>query len=114
LKLNADLVVLSACRMRAGEGVGSMARAFFYAGCKGVVCSLWSVDDEATADLMHATYRGLNEGLSTAESLPAGAVERQKGKLPPVQLKRLSGWPAPARRPSACCAPTRRTHRRRA
>src|SRR5476651_169818 len=46
LKLNADLVVLSACksgqgRLHQGEGVTGLVRAFLYAGSKGVVCSLW-------------------------------------------------------------------------
>ncbi len=62
LKLNADLVVLSACRtgqgrMHSGEGVSSISRVFFYAGCRGVVCSLWSVDDASfTSDLMKSMY----------------------------------------------------------
>ena len=42
LKLNADLVVLSACQTARGkrgrvEGVSSLGRAFLYAGCRGVV-----------------------------------------------------------------------------
>ena len=55
LRLNADLVVLSACRtgqgrLYSGEGVTGLARAFLYAGSRGVVSSLWSVDDRETAD----------------------------------------------------------------
>src|SRR5205807_9574569 len=51
LKLNADLVVLSACRsyqgrLYNGEGVVGLGRAFLYAGSKGVLCSLWSVADQ--------------------------------------------------------------------
>jgi CHAT domain-containing protein/tetratricopeptide (TPR) repeat protein len=45
LKLNADLVVLSACETGKGdlqpaEGVVGLSRAFLYAGSRGVVCSL--------------------------------------------------------------------------
>src|SRR5262249_10714871 len=46
LRLNADLVVLSACetgrgRLYDGEGVRGLARAFLHAGSRGGVCSLW-------------------------------------------------------------------------
>jgi CHAT domain-containing protein/tetratricopeptide (TPR) repeat protein len=76
LKLNADLVVLSACRtgqgrMHRGEGVTGLARAFLYAGSKGVVCSLWNVADKETADLMVDFYTRLHKGkgVSAAEAL---------------------------------------------
>ncbi len=74
LKLNADLVVLSACQtgkgdLRPGEGVVGLSRAFLYAGSRGVVCTLWSVDDERTADLMRAMYAGLKGGKPAAEAL---------------------------------------------
>lgn len=74
LKLNADLVVLSACksgqgRLHQGEGVTGLARAFLYAGSKGVVCSLWSVDDRETSNLMVDFYRHLQKGRPAAEAL---------------------------------------------
>jgi CHAT domain-containing protein/tetratricopeptide (TPR) repeat protein len=88
LKLNADLVVLSACetgkgvRSR-GEGVSGLARAFLYAGSKGVVCSLWSVDDERTAELMADLYRGLKGGWPTAEALRAAQLRMiAQGRAP--------------------------------
>jgi CHAT domain-containing protein len=81
LKLNADLVVLSACEtgkgdLKAGEGVIGLSRAFLYAGSRGVVCSLWQVDDERTAALMTALYGELKRGkVSSAEAL---ALARRK------------------------------------
>ena len=75
LKLNADLVVLSACEtgkgeLIASEGVVGLSRAFLYAGSRGVVCSLWQVDDERTAELMKALYTELKGGtVSSAEAL---------------------------------------------
>jgi CHAT domain-containing protein len=74
LKLNADLVVLSACEtgkgdLRPAEGVVGLSRAFVYAGSRGVVCSLWSVDDVRTANLMRALYGRLKEGKSSAGAL---------------------------------------------
>jgi CHAT domain-containing protein len=62
LKLNADLVVLSACQTALGrevhgEGLIGLTRAFMYAGAPRVVSSLWRVPDQATAELMRQFYR---------------------------------------------------------
>jgi CHAT domain-containing protein len=74
LDLNADLVVLSACesgrgRIFNGEGVKGLSSAFLIAGARGVVCSLWKVDDEETARFMEAFYRRLRAGDSPAVAL---------------------------------------------
>src|SRR5262249_30688363 len=79
LRLNADLAVLSACQTGQGqvfraEGVSGLARAFLFAGCRGVVCSLWRVDDEATSELMAGFYGGW-EGR-----LPAGGGPARGGR----------------------------------
>jgi CHAT domain-containing protein/Tfp pilus assembly protein PilF len=75
LDLPADLVVLSACQtalgrdMRGEEPMG-LTHAFLTAGASGVVVSLWSVEDRATAVLMERFYRGLLvDGLPPAEAL---------------------------------------------
>ncbi len=66
LQLAADLVVLSGCqtalgqRVR-GDGLLSLTRGFLYAGSSQVLVSLWSVDDEATAQLMAQLYHGMIE-----------------------------------------------------
>jgi CHAT domain-containing protein/tetratricopeptide (TPR) repeat protein len=81
LRLNADLVVLSACRTGLGhnvngEGILGITRAFMYAGSRGVVASLWKVNDEATAELMGHFYRAMfREGLPPSAALRA-AKER--------------------------------------
>ncbi len=54
LKLDADLVVLSACQTALGkdvkgEGLIGLTRGFMYAGAPRVIASLWKVKDEATA-----------------------------------------------------------------
>ena len=64
LQLDADLVVLSACRTAlgkevAGEGLVGLTRGFMYAGARSVVASLWDVSDAATATLMTRFYRRL-------------------------------------------------------
>jgi CHAT domain-containing protein/Flp pilus assembly protein TadD len=89
LQLNADLVVLSACetgkgRLYAGEGVTGLARAFLYAGSRGVVCSLWAVDDRETATFMAQLYSGLKDGKAAADALRAAKLEMIRDGKPPV------------------------------
>ena len=85
LKLNADMVVLSACesgrgRLHDGEGVRGLARAILHAGSRSVVCSLWKVEDRATADLMAAAYAEL--GAKQGRPVPvAEAVRTAKLRL---------------------------------
>ena len=74
LKLNADLVTLSACRTAVGklimgEGVVGLSRAFIYAGARSTVVSLWNVNDVATAELMKSFYQNLGRGMAKDEAL---------------------------------------------
>ena len=73
LRLNADLVTLSACEtglgeLSRGEGLIGLTRAFIYAGAPSVLVSLWSVD-ESTAALMKIFYQNLKDGMTKAEAL---------------------------------------------
>lgn len=63
-RLHARLVVLSACdsgtaTVLRGDELMGLTRAFLYAGARGVVVSLWPVDDDATVLLMDLFYREL-------------------------------------------------------
>jgi CHAT domain-containing protein/Tfp pilus assembly protein PilF len=84
LKLNADLVVLSACRTALGkeikgEGLVGLTRGFMYAGAARVVASMWDVKDEATAELMKRFYQGMfKERLRPAEALRAAQLSMWK------------------------------------
>ena len=74
LRLASDLVTLSSCRtakgrILPGEGVQGIAQAFFHAGTRSVVASLWDVNDRRTAELMERFYRHLAEGQPKAEAL---------------------------------------------
>ena len=74
LKLNADLVVLSACdtglgQYRDGEGILGLTRAFFYAGASSAIVSLWEVEDQSTALLMEKFYQRLKNGQDRAEAI---------------------------------------------
>ena len=61
LRLNADLVVLSACdtargAIHSGEGVIGMTWALFMAGCPSVIATQWKIASADAADLMIAFY----------------------------------------------------------
>jgi CHAT domain-containing protein/tetratricopeptide (TPR) repeat protein len=80
LDLNADLVVLSACRtalgaqMR-GEGLIGLSRGFMYAGAPRVLATLWDVRDNTTADFMKRFYEQmLKQNRSPAAALRAAQL----------------------------------------
>lgn len=83
LRMNADLVTLSACqtglgKLLAGEGVQSLTRAFFYAGAQSLVVSLWNVNDAATAELMTNLYKNLTRGVARHEALRQAKIAMTK------------------------------------
>ncbi|HUP43265.1 MAG TPA: CHAT domain-containing protein, partial [Thermoanaerobaculia bacterium] len=84
LRLDAELVTLSACetalgRELTGEGVLGLTRAFHYAGARTVVSSLWKVSDQATALLMESFYGHLLKGQGKAEALRRAQLELLRG-----------------------------------
>ena len=85
LKLNADLVTLSACstglgKLVNGEGILGLTRAFFYAGARNVAVSLWNVNDSATATLMKSFYGNLNRGLPKSAALRQSKLTLLRGE----------------------------------
>ncbi|RMF60326.1 MAG: CHAT domain-containing protein [Calditrichaeota bacterium] len=83
MKLNADLVVLSACNtalgtLRKGEGIVGITRAFLYAGIPSMVVSLWSVDDQATSEIMTNFYRYLKNGYRKNKALQLAKIDYLK------------------------------------
>ncbi|UCH13383.1 MAG: CHAT domain-containing protein [Bacteroidales bacterium] len=74
MRLNARLAVLSSCSsgegiLRKGEGVMSLARAFMYAGCPGIIMTLWVVEDKSGIKLMINFYKELVLGKSKDQAL---------------------------------------------
>jgi CHAT domain-containing protein/Tfp pilus assembly protein PilF len=80
LELNADLVTMSACRTGLGkfirgEGIEGLNRAFFYAGASSLVMSLWTVNDQATSQLMERFYYYIQNSNSIMSSLRSAKLE---------------------------------------
>lgn len=73
LRLNADLVVLSACESGlgkvSGDGIEGLVRSFIAAGTTSIIVSLWEVGDEPTRELMTAFYKNIKQGMDKAEAL---------------------------------------------
>jgi len=79
LRIDADLVTLSACetglgKVANGDDVIGLTRGFLYAGARSIVASLWEVDDAATEQLMLNFYRNL-QGHDKRESLRLAQIE---------------------------------------
>ena len=85
LALDADLVTLSACetglgRLRSGEGLLGLTRAFFYAGSRRLLVSLWTVNDNSTSLLStQLYYHALQEQKSWPEALRQSKLELIRG-----------------------------------
>ncbi|GEM_PF-6465484 len=84
LKLNTNLIVLSACKTNIGQnatGEGNMAlpRAFKYAGAKNIIASLWNVNDKKSKEFMVKFYKNvINNKLTYAEALKQTKIECKK------------------------------------
>jgi len=86
LKMNADLVVLSACQTGLGqfirgEGIEGLSRAFFYSGSSSVLMSLWAVNDQATYQLMERFYRHLRSSENPMNALRRAKLEMIHSKV---------------------------------
>jgi CHAT domain-containing protein/Tfp pilus assembly protein PilF len=83
MKLQADLVVLSACSTGkgdiTGDGVIGLSRSLALAGVPSVMVSLWDVDDASTAMLMTEFYREWRSGkLNKAQALRQAMLTTRK------------------------------------
>jgi len=93
LRLQADLVTLSACEtgrseVSTGDELVGLTRALLYAGASSVLVSLWAVDDESTGQLMTDFYRRLYDNTerkvkAEAVALREAMLEMQKEKEHP-------------------------------
>lgn len=87
LRLNAELVVLSACEtgkgIISGDGVIGLSRALITAGSLSVIVSLWSVNDNATANLMTVFYQSIQKNPDKAAALRHAMLETMKKQPQP-------------------------------
>ncbi|HKD17232.1 MAG TPA: CHAT domain-containing protein [Thermoanaerobaculia bacterium] len=80
MRINAELVTLSACdsglgKEMGGEGLIGLTRAFQYAGARSVLASLWKVEDKTTAELMKRFYAYLKSGKTKDEALRSAQID---------------------------------------
>lgn len=97
LRLQADLVTLSACQsnigpLAQGEGVLGLGRAFTAAGAGGVVASLWSLNDRATSAIVTGFYDELARGARKPEALHKAKLAYLKQEDLPAYLKSPYYW----------------------
>jgi len=92
------VVVLATCegavgRFVEGEGVISVARAFFAAGVPAVVASLWPVDDNAT-DLLTAFHREVRSRHDAVTALRAAQLSWLRSHGSGVPVRTWAGYVA--------------------
>ena len=88
LSLDADLVVLSACRsaggvLVGGEGVQGLTSPLLQAGARSVVATSWRISDQRVVPFIEQFYDGLARGLPVVDALRAAKLSALKGGEPP-------------------------------
>jgi CHAT domain-containing protein/tetratricopeptide (TPR) repeat protein len=88
LRLDADLVVLSACRTAggvtiAGEGVQGLTTPLMAAGARSVIATQWRVGDRTTVRLIADLYDGLARGLTVSDALREAKLAAVRRGAPP-------------------------------
>ncbi|MEG4520194.1 MULTISPECIES: CHAT domain-containing tetratricopeptide repeat protein [unclassified Microcoleus] len=82
MKLQANLVVLSACNTGegriTGDGVIGLSRALISAGVPSVIVSLWAVPDAPTSELMQTFYQNLQNNPDKAQALRQAMLTTMK------------------------------------
>ena len=87
LELDADLVVLSACRTASGivvrgEGVQGLTTPLLEAGARAVIATSWQVRDRPAARLVGGFYQALARGFNAGDALRAAKLEALRRNAP--------------------------------
>ncbi len=82
MKLDADLVVMSACNTGrgqiTGDGIIGLSRSWISAGVSSVIVSLWLVPDESTSTLMTNFYQNMQKDPDKAQALRQAMLQAMK------------------------------------
>ena len=100
LKLDADLIILSACNTGGpggaggGEALSGLARAFFYTGARGLLVTHWAVDDAAAALTVSDSLRRQKDGAGTPAALRGAQmlILDEAGKRLPAEFGHPFYW----------------------
>lgn len=97
LRINPDLVVLSACETGIGklykaEGAMSIARGFQFAGAKNLLFSLWKVNDFTTSVFMSDFYKNVKNDVPYFEANANAKLEYLSDKSIPNAKKSPYYW----------------------
>ncbi|NJL09752.1 MAG: CHAT domain-containing protein, partial [Calothrix sp. SM1_7_51] len=88
LKINADLVVLSACDTGqgalTGDGVIGLSRSLISAGTPSVIVTLWKIPDITTSALMTDFYQNLQQNPDKAVALRKAMLKTIKKYPNPI------------------------------
>lgn len=87
LRLDAELVTLSACqtglgKLVRGEGMIGFTGAFLFAGARRLAVSLWPVSDTFTPDLMRGFYAKMRDGAAPSNALRDVKLRMLKSDIP--------------------------------
>lgn len=90
LRLDADLVVLSACRtargvLVEGEGVLGLTSPLLQAGARSVVATSWRIRDQATVAFVKAFYDELAREMPVADALRAAKLDAIRRGVAPSE-----------------------------
>lgn len=83
LRVNADLVVLSACNTAGaggrfgGDALSGLAESFFFAGARNLLVSHWQVPSAATTQLMTSLFESLGPELEQGVGASLRAAQRK-------------------------------------
>ena len=103
IKLDADLVILSACNSGGadggsggGESLSTLARSFFFGGARALLITHWEVSDQAATYIVADTLRRLtaDPGLGAAGALRGTQVDllERTGKSLPAEFAHPYFW----------------------